>query len=147
MDDLNRIRENVRAVPYDRLVENIREATSGNEIDAEGRVLTTDLLREAMYTLHRQAYVEQDEVLYLMHPRQMLEWRENASLLYGAADHPTPSEAMHEVDGVPILVDANLPKAVVYTVDPDAISVGGTVIDPNRIVRLTGLKHPAADSE
>lgn len=148
MNDLDRIRENVRAVPYAELVANIREATQGSEIDAEGKPLTTDLLRDALYALQKQAYVDPDEdVLYLMHPEQMMVWRENAALLYGAADHPSPSEGMHSVDGVPILVDANLPAAVVYAVDPHAITVGGTVVDPNRIARLTGLKHPSADDE
>lgn len=145
--NLTRIQRNVQAVPYADLVANIREATSGSEIDAEGQPLTTDRLRDALYALQNQAGVQTDEVLYLMHPAQMHEWRQNVELLHGGQHQHEFSEGMHSVDGVPILVDANLPAAVVYAVDPDAISVDGTVIYPNRLVRLTGLKHPAADSE
>jgi hypothetical protein len=46
-----------------------------------------------------------------------------------------------------MLVDPNLPPAIVYLVDPQAITLGGQVLYPNRTGRLTGLKHPSADSE
>jgi len=46
-----------------------------------------------------------------------------------------------------MLVDAHLPRAVVYLVDPQAITLGGQVLYPDRTGRLTGLRHPSADSE
>ena len=147
MDDIDRIRQNVQAVPYGELVANIREATSGDEIDAEGQALTTDLLRDAMYSLRKQAMVDTDEVLYLLHPAQMEEWRANRELLYGGQGAHDVTDGWHSVDGVPMLVDTRLPQAVVYVVDPNALTMAGTVMRPSHVVRLTGLKHPAADGE
>lgn len=129
-------------------MEAIREATHGHYVDAEGQPLTVDLLTDLEYTVRSRGHVTRDEVLYFLHPAQLAELRRTDEMLRAGVDPiDLVDEGVQAFRGIPMLVDAHLPPAIVYLVDPDAITMAGQVLDPNRTGRLTGLKHPAADSE
>jgi len=141
--DLERIRENLEATQYDRLVNNLRQATHEQRVlDAEGEALTVDLVQDLEHEV-QAAGVQRHEAVTLLHPDQM--WVLRDSLPDDLV--PDPSDPIHALAGIPMLVDEGLPRAVVYVVDPEAITRGGQVKYENRVGRLTGLKHPDADSE
>ena len=137
--------ENVRQAQTMGLVEGIREATAGHEVDAEAQPLSPDLLRDLEYTVRSRGHVQRDEVLYFLHPEQMYILRSSPEMVEHTSIEQAESlyEGAQSFHGMPMLVDSHLPRAVVYLVDPQAISVGGTVIYPNRVGRLTGLMHPS----
>jgi hypothetical protein len=141
------VMENVQKARTMGLVEGIREATTGHEIDAEGQPLDLDLLRDLIYETQGREHVQREELLLAMHPAQQYILREDDDmrLLAGKyADDLTHGSETTHFQGIPLLVDATLPKAVVYLVPPNSITVGGTVLHPDRVGRLTGLKHPSA---
>lgn len=140
---VNQVIENVQTARTMGLVEGIREATAGHEIDAEGRPLTTQMVRDLIYETRGRGDVRREDVLLLLHPTQLYILREDEELLPHGVDSEY-EDGTATFQGIPVLQDANLPKGVVYLVDPNAISVGGTVLYENRVGRLTGLKHPKA---
>ena len=80
-----------------------------------------------------------------MHPAQQYILQDDERLLYEMDEYVAAmNEGVISFDGIPCLMDAHLPKAVVYLLDPNAITVGGQVLYQNRVGRLTGLKHPDA---
>lgn len=137
------VMENVQKARTMGLVEGIREATAGHEIDAEGQPLDVALVEDLIYETMGRSGVQREDTLLLLHPAQLYILRDDERLLaeMGHFGHEDGATSLH---GIPCLVDATLPKAVVYLVDPNAITVGGTVVYENRIGRLTGLKHPDA---
>jgi len=139
------VMENVQQARVMGLVEGIREATAGHEIDAEGQPLAVDLVRDLIYETRGRSGVQREDLLLAMHPAQQYILRDDERLLAEMHDDALTHEgrATH-FQGIPLLVDATLPKAVVYLVPPNSITVGGTVLHPNRVGRLTGLKHPDA---
>jgi len=139
------VMENVQQARVMGLVEGIREATAGHEIDAEGQPLAVDLVRDLIYETRGRSGVQREDLLLAMHPAQQYILRDDERLLAEMHDDALTNEgrATH-FHGIPLLVDATLPKAVVYLVPPNSITVGGTVLHPNHVGRLTGLKHPDA---
>ena len=139
------VMKNVQQARTMGLVEGIREATAGHEINAEGQPLGVDLLRDLIYETRGRSGVQREDLLLAMHPAQQYILRDDEVLLAEMHADALPYEgrATH-FQGIPLLVDATLPKAVVYLVPPNSITVGGTVLHPNRVGRLTGLKHPSA---
>ncbi len=147
-DSITEMVQNVQQARTQTLVEGIREATHGHHVDAEGQPLTVDLLRELEYTVRRRGHVQRDEVLYFLHPAQLADLRSSEEMLRAGVDPlDLVEDGVQAFQGIPMLVDPNLPPAIVYLVDPQAITLGGQVLYPNRTGRLTGLKHPSADSE
>jgi len=145
-DAVQDIIKNVQTARTMSLVEGIREATAGREIDAGGQPLDLDLLRDLIYETQGRVGVQRDDLLLAMHPAQQYILREDDDMRLAETyvnDLTRGSDTTH-FQGIPLLVDATLPKAVVYLVPPDSITVGGTVLHPNRVGRLTGLKHPSA---
>lgn len=148
VDSTRQVLENVRTAQTKGLVEAIREATHGHHVDAEGERISVDLLTDLEYTVRSRGHVQREEVLYFLHPAQLAELRSSPEMLEAGVDPiDLVDEGAQEFRSIPMLVDANLPPAVVYLVDPSAITMAGQVLYPNRTGRLTGLKHPAADSE
>jgi len=140
--------ENIQTARTMGLVEGIREATAGHEIDAEDQPLHVDLVRDLIYEVRGRGGVQREDVLLVMHPAQMYILRDDERLLYEMGEYESAmQDGVTTFDGIPALVDATLPKAVVYLLDPNAITVGGTVVRPNHVGRLTGLKHPSAYRE
>lgn len=134
--------ENVQKARTMGLVEGIREATAGHEIDAEGKPITTDLVQDLIYETQGRGMVKREDVLLLLHPAQLYILREDFEVLErGELAYQDGATTFH---GIPVLQDTTLPKAIVYLVDPNAITVAGTVVYENRVGRLTGLKHPDA---
>ena len=147
-DSTRQFLENIQQARTMGLVEGIREATTEHHVDAEGQPLTVDLLRELEYTVRSRGGVQREDVLYFLHPAQMGELRSTEEMLAAGVDPmDLTDEGVQSFQGIPMLVDAHLPPAVVYLVDPQAITLGGQVLYPNRTGRLTGLRHPSADSE
>lgn len=147
-DSMTQLIENVQTARTKGLVEAIREATHGHQVDAEGERISIDHLRDLEYTVRSRGHVQREEVLYFLHPAQLAELRSSPEMLEAGVDPMDMVEdGVQSFQGIPILVDPNLPPAIVYLVDPDAITMSGQVLYPNRTGRLTGLKHPAADSE
>lgn len=148
VDSTRQFLENIHQARTMGLVEGIREATTGHHVDAEGDPLTVDLLRDLEYQVRSRGHVQREEVLYFLHPAQMAELRSTEEML-AVVDEPTEvvQEGVQSFQGIPMLVDGHLPPAVVYLVDPQAITLGGQVLYPDRTGRLTGLRHPSADSE
>jgi hypothetical protein len=139
------VMENIQKARTMGLVEGIREATAGHEIDAEGKPLEPDLLRDLIYKTQGRGHVQREDLFLAMHPAQRYILGDNEPLLAerhaDSWQHDSGDTFFH---GIAMLVDATLPKAVVYLVPPNSITVGGTVLHPNRVGRLTGLKHPGA---
>lgn len=148
VDSTRQLMENVQHARTRGLVEAIREATHGHHVDAEGEAISVDLLTDLEYTVRSRGHVQREEVLYFLHPAQLAELRSTPEMLAHDVDPiELVDEGVQAFRGIPMLVDAHLPPAVVYLVDPSAITMAGQVMYPNRTGRLTGLKHPAADSE
>lgn len=123
-------------------VEGIREATTGHEIDAGGQPLDIDLVRDLIHVVRGRGTVQREDLLLLLHPAQLYILRADEEMLrHGELAWRDGTTGFR---GIPVLQDTTLPKAVVYLVDPSAITMGGQVMYPDRTGRLTGLKHPAA---
>lgn len=137
---------------YTRLVESLREATAGHEVDAEGEPLSLAHLRDLEYQVSMRTFIDRAEMLFVMHPAQFYELRGD---VYGAVQWYGKALERHEVqaaaggtlvsvNGIPTLMDPGLPPAVVYLLDPSALTLRGDVIYPERVGRLTSLAHPDA---
>jgi len=137
--------ENVQKARTMGLVDGIREATAGHEVDAEGQPLSVDLVRDLMYEVQGRGGIQREDTLLALHPAQFYILRDREMMLLEAeTDHLEYQDGVTAFDGIPVLQDHTLPKAVVYLMDPNAITVAGTVMYENRVGRLTGLKHPDA---
>ena len=139
------VMENVQQARTMGLVEGIREATAGHEVDAEGQPLDVDFVRELMYEVQGRGGLKREDTLLVLHPAQFYILRDDEIMLLEAeTNHLQHQDGVTAFDGIPVLQDTTLPKAVVYLLDPNAITVGGQVLYQNRVGRLTGLKHPDA---
>jgi len=137
--------ENVQKARTMGLVEGIREATAGHEVDAEGQPLGVDLVRDLIYEVRGRGGLKREDLMLACHPAQRYILQNDEWLVHheelAALSH---EEGVATFQGIPLLVDPTLPQAVLYLLDPNAITVAGTVMYENRVGRLTGLKHPDA---
>lgn len=129
------------------LVDRLREATQGSErcIRADGRPLTRDMMLNLLETAFRDWSDADETMLFWLHPAQWRLVQENLSGSWVPWDQMRDGPDHHEIHGVPVVQSQQLPKAVVYLLDPNAVTLGGNVLLPERVYRLTGLEHPETD--
>lgn len=148
VDSTEQLIQNVQHARTMGIVEAIREATAGHEIDAEGQPLDVDLVEELIFQVRGRGHVQREDVLLVLHPAQLYILRGDERLLARYDEGILESEnGTAHFHGIPTLRDTHLPKAVVYLIDPQAITMGGQVLYEDRVGRITGLQHPEAYSE